>query len=100
MRPLLVLGEGALLSWRFREGLLLAFVNLHTHSSYYLLDGMCRIDELVARAKELGQPAIAITEHGNLHSLIKMKRECDKQGIKLIPGIEAYIVPDRLQKSK
>lgn len=78
----------------------MAFVNLHTHSAYSLLDGMCRIDELVARAKELGQPAIAITEHGNLHSLIKMKRECDKQGIKLIPGIEAYIVPDRLQKSK
>lgn len=79
---------------------MLAFVNLHTHSAYSLLDGMCRIDELVARAKELGQPAIAITEHGNLHSLIKMKRECDKHGIKLIPGIEAYIVPDRLKKDK
>ena len=71
------------------------FVHLHVHTQYSLLDGASRIPELVRRAKELGQPAIAITDHGVLYGVIDFYRECKKQGIKPIIGIEAYITKGR-----
>ena len=55
------------------------FVHLHTHSEYSLLDGACRIPSLVARAKELGQTALAITDHGAMYGVIDFYKECKKQ---------------------
>ncbi len=67
------------------------FVHLHTHSEYSLLDGACRIKELVCRVKELGQTAIAVTDHGNMYGAIEFYNECVSQGIKPIIGCEVYV---------
>ena len=69
------------------------FVHLHTHSEYSLLDGACKIDKLVARAKELGMGAIALTDHGNMYGVINFYKEAKKQGIKPIIGCEVYVAP-------
>ncbi|MBI4159617.1 DNA polymerase III subunit alpha [Candidatus Wolfebacteria bacterium] len=75
------------------------FVHLHTHSHYSLLDGLAKIDELIARAKELGMKAIALTDHGNLYGAIEFYKAATKAGIKPILGVEAYIAPgSRLDK--
>lgn len=75
------------------------FVHLHNHSEYSLLDGACRIKDMVARAAELGMPAIAITDHGVLYGVIDFYREARKQGIKPIIGCEVYVAPrSRLDK--
>ena len=75
------------------------FVHLHCHSEYSLLDGACRIPELVGRAKELGQPALALTDHGNLYGALEFYQEAKKEGIKPIVGCEVYIAPgDRFEK--
>ncbi len=67
------------------------FVHLHLHTTYSLLDGQCQIKPLVARAKELGMNALAVTDHGNLFALKAFYDECRKQGIKPILGVEAYV---------
>ncbi|HUD20492.1 MAG TPA: DNA polymerase III subunit alpha [Candidatus Saccharimonadales bacterium] len=67
------------------------FVHLHVHSHYSLLDGLGKVPELVARAKELEMPALALTDHGVLHGAIEFYQECQKAGIKPIIGQEAYI---------
>lgn len=69
------------------------FVHLHLHSEYSLLDGACRIKELVRRVKELGQPAVAITDHGNLYAAIEFYNEAKAEGIKPIIGCEVYVAP-------
>ncbi|TAL19940.1 DNA polymerase III subunit alpha, partial [Patescibacteria group bacterium] len=69
------------------------FVHLHVHSHYSLLDGLAKIPDLVRRAKELGMDALALTDHGNMFGAIEFYKECRKQGIKPIIGIEAYIAP-------
>lgn len=75
------------------------FVHLHVHSHYSLLDGLGKIDELIARAKELGMPAIALTDHGNMYGAIEFYTKCKKAGIKPILGVEAYLAPrGRLDK--
>ncbi|MCX6935754.1 MAG: DNA polymerase III subunit alpha, partial [Verrucomicrobia bacterium] len=75
------------------------FVHLHCHSEYSLLDGACRIPELVARAKELGQPALALTDHGNLYGALEFYQEAKREGVKPIIGCEVYIAPgDRFEK--
>lgn len=71
------------------------FVHLHTHTQYSLLDGCCRIPQLVERAAEFGCPAIAMTDHGVLHGLVEFVRACDRQGIKPIIGCEVYVAPRR-----
>ena len=71
------------------------FVHLHVHTQYSLLDGAARIPELVKRAKALGQPALAITDHGVLYGIIDFYRACKKEGIKPIIGIEAYVTKGR-----
>ena len=67
------------------------FVHLHTHSHYSLLDGLSRIDELVAKAKEMGMEALAITDHGVMYGAIEFYKKAKKAGIKPIIGCELYI---------
>jgi DNA polymerase-3 subunit alpha len=67
------------------------FVHLHVHSMYSLLDGACRIDKLVKRAKELDQPAVAVTDHGCLFGLVDFYSKAKEAGVKPILGIEAYM---------
>ncbi|MBQ1556327.1 MAG: PHP domain-containing protein, partial [Aeriscardovia sp.] len=69
------------------------FVNLHVHTHYSMLDGAARIPDLVKRVKELGQKAVAITDHGNMHGAYELYQEATKAGIKPIIGIEAYVTP-------
>ena len=80
-----------------------SFVHLHLHTEYSLLDGAVRIPDLMARAKELGMPAVAMTDHGNLFGAIEFYQEAKKKGIKPIIGCEAYVAPgsrlDRKQGS-
>ncbi|QNO15648.1 DNA polymerase III subunit alpha [Alkalicella caledoniensis] len=67
------------------------FVHLHVHTEYSLLDGAAKIKDVVAKAKELGQPAIAITDHGTMYGVIDFYKECKKQGVKPIIGCEVYV---------
>ncbi|MGN1133558.1 MAG: PHP domain-containing protein, partial [Oscillospiraceae bacterium] len=69
------------------------FVHLHVHSEYSLLDGACRIKQLVCRIKELGQTACAVTDHGNMFAAVEFYNECLAQGIKPIIGCEVYVAP-------
>lgn len=69
------------------------FVHLHVHSEYSLLDGMCRIDKLLEKARKLRMPAVAVTDHGNMHSAIEFYLKAKEAGIKPVIGMEAYIAP-------
>jgi DNA polymerase-3 subunit alpha len=73
------------------------FVHLHVHTEYSLLDGACRIGDLVASAHAQGSPALAITDHGNLHGAIEFYQACQKADLKPIIGYEAYVAPGRRQ---
>ncbi len=72
------------------------FTHLHVHTVYSLLDGASKIPELVSKAKELGMDAMAITDHGAMYGVIDFYKECNKQGIKPILGMEAYVAPRSL----
>jgi DNA polymerase-3 subunit alpha len=77
-----------------------SFVHLHVHTHYSLLDGACRISDLVKRVKALGMDTLAITDHGCMFGVIEFFNECKKEGIKPILGMEAYMAPgDRRDKS-
>lgn len=77
------------------------FVNLHQHSIYSVRDAVAKIPDLVSRAKELGHPGLAITDHGTMGGALKFYLECQKQEIKPILGVEAYIAPgSRFDKDK
>ena len=69
----------------------LGFVHLHLHTEYSLLDGACRIKELPAYVKSIGQTAAAITDHGVMYGAVEFYKECKKQGIKPIIGCEVYV---------
>lgn len=69
------------------------FVHLHLHSEYSLLDGACRIKQLVKRAEELGQKAVAITDHGCMYGVVEFYNEAKSHGIKPIIGCEVYVAP-------
>ncbi len=69
----------------------MAFTHLHVHTEYSLLDGACRIDRLLSRAKELGQTALAITDHGVMYGAVKFYETAKKMGIKPIIGCEVYV---------
>ena len=71
-----------------------SFVHLHSHTEYSLFDGISRIKELVSYVKELGQQAIAITDHGAMYGAVYLYKECMKQGIKPIIGCELYVTAD------
>jgi DNA polymerase-3 subunit alpha len=79
----------------------MSFVHLHCHSEYSLLDGANRIDGLIKRALEFEQPALAITDHGNLHAAWEFQEKAHKAKIKPIIGMEAYVAPgDRRTKTR
>jgi DNA polymerase-3 subunit alpha len=79
----------------------MSFVHLHCHSEYSLLDGANRIDDLIRRAKEFEQPALAITDHGNLHAAWEFQEHARKEKLKPIIGMEAYVAPgDRRTRSR
>src|SRR5712671_4330177 len=76
------------------------FVHLHLHTEFSLLDGACRIDELLDQAAKLKMPAIAVTEHGNMFSSVIFHDHARQHGIKPILGCEVYVAPgSRLTKS-
>ena len=79
----------------------MSFVHLHCHSEYSLLDGANRVDDLIRRAQELEQPALAITDHGNLHAAWEFQEKARKAKVKPIIGMEAYVAPgDRRQRGR
>jgi DNA polymerase-3 subunit alpha len=69
-------------------------VHLHAHSEYSLLDGACKIDAMAARAAEMDQPALGLTDHGVMNGAVDLYKACKKHGIKPIAGFEAYFVDD------
>jgi DNA polymerase-3 subunit alpha len=75
------------------------FVHLHVHSEYSFLDGLGHPADFVARAKELRQKAIAITDHGNVSAHKRWFDACKEGGIKPILGVEAYVCDDALKKT-
>lgn len=74
------------------------FSHLHNHTQFSLLDGACGINEMLTKAKNDNQAAVAITDHGNMFGVFKFVNEAKKVGIKPIVGCEFYVVEDRFQK--
>src|SRR5690606_28562927 len=71
----------------------MSFCHLHCHSEYSLLDGANRVDDLITRALDLEQPALALTDHGVLHGAWIFQEKARKAGVKPIIGMEAYVAP-------
>ena len=71
-----------------------SFTHLHVHTEFSMLDGAARLDELVVRAVADGQPAMGITDHGNMYGVLDFYRECQRHGIKPVIGTEAYMAHD------
>ena len=71
----------------------MSFVHLHVHSMYSLLEASCPPKKLAAKAKEMGMPAVAITDNGNLFGCIEFYHACQANGIKPIIGLDVYISP-------
>ncbi|MCX7021926.1 MAG: DNA polymerase III subunit alpha, partial [bacterium] len=69
------------------------FVHLHNHSEYSVLDGMCRVEDMVSRAVEYGMGSLALTDHGNMFGAISFYQTCRRRGIVPIIGCEAYLTP-------
>ncbi len=74
------------------------FVHLHLHTEYSLLDGATRIDKVFELAKEMGQSAVAITDHGNMYGVVYFAEYAKKLGLKAIIGCEMYMCDDMLKK--
>ena len=71
-----------------------SFTHLHVHTEFSMLDGAARLEELVAKAVHDGQPALGITDHGNMYGVLDFYKECREQGVKPIIGTEAYMAFD------
>lgn len=71
----------------------MSFTHLHVHSHYSLLDGLGKIDQLLARAKELGMNSLALTDHGAMYGAIEFYQTAKEMGIKPIIGVETYVAP-------
>lgn len=76
------------------------FVHLHVHSHYSLLDGLAKINDLIAKVKEYNMPAVAITDHGVMYGAIEFYQSALKAGIKPIIGLEAYVAPHGLHNKR
>ena len=68
-----------------------SFTHLHVHTEFSMLDGAARLDDLVAKAVADGQPALGITDHGNMYGVLEFFKECRAQGVKPVIGTEAYM---------
>lgn len=77
-----------------------SFVHLHVHTEYSMLDGAARLDQMFERAVELGMPAIAMTDHGNMHGAYDFYKQAKKAGIKPIIGMEGYLTPGTARNEK
>ncbi|MCU1591329.1 MAG: polymerase alpha subunit [Frankiales bacterium] len=78
-----------------------SFVHLHVHTEYSMLDGAARLDDLFAKTAELGMPAIAMTDHGNVFGAYDFWKKAKAHGVKPIIGIEAYLAPgSRFDKTR
>ena len=75
-----------------------SFAHLHVHSDYSILDGACKIGRLLDRVEELGQSAVALTDHGVMSGAVELYKEARKRGIAPIVGLEAYVVPDHRER--
>lgn len=73
------------------------FVHLHNHTHYSLLDGLTKVDELVAFVKEKGMEAVAVTDHGTMSGLVDLYKTCTEQGIKPVLGLEAYVAARKME---
>ena len=69
------------------------FTHLHNHTEYSMLDGLSRLEPLVARTRELGMESLAITDHGGLYGAIDFYKTAKSQGVRPIIGCEMYVVP-------
>ncbi|HEX5449641.1 MAG TPA: DNA polymerase III subunit alpha [Gaiellaceae bacterium] len=76
------------------------FVHLHVHSEYSILDGACRIPDLVARAAELEMPAVGLTDHGSLAGAVQLWKNTRDTGVKPVVGCEVYVTDDRRAQQK
>jgi DNA polymerase-3 subunit alpha len=75
----------------------MSFVHLHVHSQYSLLDGFSNIKKLINRTKELGMPAVALTDHGTMYGVIEFFNAAKSAGVKPIIGLEAYMAQRSMQ---
>ena len=78
----------------------MSYCSLHNHTENSILDGYQTIKELVGRAKELGYPAVGLSDHGTMRGVVKFYKECKAAGVKPIVGCEFYFCPDVTIKSK
>src|SRR6476661_5096652 len=76
------------------------FVHLHVHSEYSILDGACRISDLVARAAELEMPAVSLTDHGSMAGAVQLWKATRDTGVKPVIGCEVYVADDRKAHTK
>ncbi|MDT7538472.1 MAG: polymerase subunit alpha, partial [Actinomycetota bacterium] len=78
-----------------------SFVHLHVHTEYSMLDGAARLDDLFAKTAEMGMPALAMTDHGNVFGAYDFWKKGKQYGVKSIIGTEAYVAPgSRFDKSR
>ncbi|HEX8632034.1 MAG TPA: DNA polymerase III subunit alpha [Catenuloplanes sp.] len=78
-----------------------SFVHLHVHTEYSMLDGAARLKDLFAEANRLGMPAVAITDHGNMHGAYDFYRQAAAAGVTPVIGVEAYVAPEsRFHKAR
>ncbi len=76
------------------------FVHLHVHSDYSMLDGACQVGRLCKKVKEMGQRAIAVTDHGNMFATLDLYWAAQKEGLKAIVGCEFYVAPNGIADRK
>lgn len=78
-----------------------SFVHLHVHTEYSMLDGAARLKDMFKEANRLGMPAVAITDHGNMHGAYDFYKQAKAAGVTPILGVEAYVAPEsRLTKQR
>jgi DNA polymerase-3 subunit alpha len=76
------------------------FVHLHVHSEYSILDGACRVDDLVKRAAEFEMPAVTLTDHGSMAGAVQLWKQTKGTGVKPVIGCEVYVADDRKATQK
>src|SRR5215470_12295639 len=81
--------------WRI-EPTPVTFWHLHAHSRYSVNDAMPTVQAMVAKVAEMGQPALAITDHGNMAAAVELYQTCAQAGITPFPGTEMYFVPETM----